>query len=53
MLNVENLVRSAVRLEKKKRSAAGAHLVVRLDAKTYGRHRDGPKGALKHVVYDI
>ena len=53
MLNVEKLVLSAFRLEKKKRSAAGAHLVVRLDAKTYGRHRDGPKGALKHVVYDI
>jgi hypothetical protein len=26
---------------------------VRLDAKTYGRHRDGPEGAFKHVVYDV
>ena len=52
MLNVEKLVLSAFRLETNG-EAPGRHPVVRLDAKTYGRHRDGLKGAFTRVVYDI
>lgn len=54
MLNVEKLVLSSRRVgEATLRLEKNSNLVVRLDAKTYGRHRDGPQGAFEHVVYDV
>jgi hypothetical protein len=61
MLNVEKLVLSSRRvgeaafssIRENREGREPGDLVVRLDAKTYGRHRDGPEGAFKHVVYDV
>lgn len=61
MLNVEKLVLSSRRvgeaafssIRENREGREPGNLVVRLDAKTYGRHRDGPEGAFKHVVYDV
>ena len=55
MLNVEKLVLSSRRVGESilRLNSKNSNLVVRLDAKTYGRHRDGPQGAFEHVVYDV
>jgi hypothetical protein len=55
MLNVEKLVLSSRRVGEAtlRLNSKNSNLVVRLDAKTYGRHRDGPQGAFEHVVYDV
>jgi hypothetical protein len=55
MLNVEKLVLSSRRVGESilRLNSKNSNLVVRLDAKTYGRHRDGKQGAFEHVVYDV
>jgi hypothetical protein len=55
MLNVEKLVLSSRRVGEAtlRLNSKNSNLVVRLDAKTYGRHRDGKQGAFDEVVYDV
>jgi hypothetical protein len=55
MLNVEKLVLSSRRVGESilRLNSKNSNLVVRLDAKTYGRHRDGKQGAFDEVVYDV
>ena len=55
MLNVEKLVLSSRRVGESilRLNSKNSNLVVRLDARTYGRHRDGKQGAFDEVVYDV